>query len=399
MQSHSKKRTRTRAAKAAARRQGGILVLVAFMLVVLIVAAMFSIDVAYMQTTQTELRAATDAASKAGAEALARTQDITEARKAAKQVAKRNMVAGAPLKLRNSEIIVGHAEEQSDGTWAFQAKTKPYTAIRIESRLGGSSKNNAARLFFAPVMKHADFTPSQSATSAHLEQEVVLVLDRSHSMCFDLSGVDWSYPPDVETDPDEVAYPPDPNLSRWAALRDAVNQFMVILKDTPTPPKLGLVTWASYIGTNTYEYQVTGLTSEAVTEDSLFTSDYDSISSLVLARENGPMMGGTDMSAGIDQGVDMLLNHAERIYSKKTIILMTDGNWNKGRDPLLAAQDAADLGYVIHTISFLDSASSTTTMLNIAQLTGGRHYVASDADALKTAFEDLARNIPVVLID
>ena len=66
------------------RRRGAIVILVAVMLFVFIVMAALTVDVAYMQLIRTDLRIATDAAAKAGAEALSRTED--EAAAMAKKV-------------------------------------------------------------------------------------------------------------------------------------------------------------------------------------------------------------------------------------------------------------------------------------------------------------------------
>ena len=65
-----------------------MLVLVAVTLLILLIAASFSVDIAYMQLARTELRAATDAAARAGAEALSREQSTTAAIKAAKRIAR-----------------------------------------------------------------------------------------------------------------------------------------------------------------------------------------------------------------------------------------------------------------------------------------------------------------------
>ena len=70
-----------------------MLVLIALLLIVLIVTVVFSVDVAYMQLTRTQLRSASDAAARAAAECLSRTQDVDQAREAAKTIASRNLVA------------------------------------------------------------------------------------------------------------------------------------------------------------------------------------------------------------------------------------------------------------------------------------------------------------------
>jgi Flp pilus assembly protein TadG len=61
-----------------AERRGVAAILIVAMLFVFIVTAALTVDIAYMQLIRTELRACTDAAAKAGAEALARTEDPTK---------------------------------------------------------------------------------------------------------------------------------------------------------------------------------------------------------------------------------------------------------------------------------------------------------------------------------
>ena len=52
------------------RRQGAMLVLITVALSLVIIMAAFAVDVAWMQLVSTELRTATDAASRAGAKTL-----------------------------------------------------------------------------------------------------------------------------------------------------------------------------------------------------------------------------------------------------------------------------------------------------------------------------------------
>ena len=45
--------------------------------------------------------------------------------------------------------------------------------------------------------------------------------------------------------------------------------------------------------------------------------------------------GGTNLSAGLDRAVQILTGTNGRVLSDKIIILLTDGQWNAGRDPVL----------------------------------------------------------------
>ena len=75
-------------------RKGAMIVLVVLVIIILLVGAVFCIDVSYMHMVRAELRTATDASARAGAEALARTQKKSKAIDAAIDIAASNTVAG-----------------------------------------------------------------------------------------------------------------------------------------------------------------------------------------------------------------------------------------------------------------------------------------------------------------
>ena len=70
------------------KRRGTITALTAVLLPVLLILSVFSINVAYMQLTKTELKVATDAATRAAGRALSEYQDVDQAILFAKNVAK-----------------------------------------------------------------------------------------------------------------------------------------------------------------------------------------------------------------------------------------------------------------------------------------------------------------------
>jgi hypothetical protein len=175
-----------------------------------------------------------------------------------------------------------------------------------------------------------------------------------------------------------------------------VGTFTTIVSQLNTPPRVAVVTWGSEIGKNTTEYQLTGKTAKAVTLDQGLTSTFSSVNSAVTALSSKVMLGGTNMSAGIDEGTEVLTANNIRPYAERIMILMTDGQWNQGRDPVDAAADALSAGITIHTIGFL-SAGQSSTLIDIAELTGGKYYAASNEDALEDAFRELALTLPIVI--
>lgn len=388
-------------------RRGAMVVLMTSLIIVLLMMVSFTVDVAWMELAKTELRAASDASAKAGAEALSRTQNPSMAIQAAIDMASKNSVAGRPLVLRAEDVELGNASIQSDGSWAFTAGAQPYTSVRVNPKLDGTSGNPPVGLFFGKLMGSETFMPRETATASQFEQDIVLCLDRSHSMCFDRSGVDWSYPPlinsrilvkGLRSESDKhLASSPHPSLSRWSSLSGAIDTFMTTLNELDTTPQIGLVTWGSKITKSNYEGNLTNRTFEAAVRNQELSTDYEAISSDVKAIGNDLVLGGTNMSAGLTEAISVLTSKNVRPYTQKSIILMSDGQWNQGTDPVITAQVAKDAGITIHAISFLEGTDQTT-MKKIAALTGGNHYFASSEKELKEAFRNLALSLPIVLI-
>lgn len=387
------------ASPAAQARTGAMLVLIGMMLIIFLVMIVFAVDVSYMQLTRSELRVASDAAAKAGTEALRRTQDPTKAVAAAIEYASYNQIGGKPLKLNYGDIELGQTVLMSDGSWDFVPNAKPPRAVRINASLAKGSASGPVNLFFAGIFGHSTFSPKVTSVAAQFDQDVVLCLDRSHSMCFDLSGVDWVYPAGTSLlYPLSITLPPHPTASRWAALTSAVDKYVKIIMKLNVPPRVGVITWASDIDKSSYEYTLTKLTSLAVVRDLELSTTIGSVLGPIMGRALKPMLGATNMSAGLSEAVKMLDADKTRPLARKTIILMTDGLWNQGADPLTVAATAKAKGIVIHTVTFLPGADQKT-MIAIATLTGGKHYYAVNAAQLEAAFSDLAYSMPVLLTE
>src|SRR3954471_19193482 len=87
-----------------ATRQAAMMVLVAVCLPLCIIMAAFAINVAWMQLVRTGPRTSTDPAARAGAKQLSLSQSTVVAPPQARDLAKRNPVAGQPLLLADSDI-------------------------------------------------------------------------------------------------------------------------------------------------------------------------------------------------------------------------------------------------------------------------------------------------------
>ena len=154
-------------------------VMIAVLLLVFLAAVAFSVDVAYMQLTQTRLRTATDAAARAGGEALARLQDVPSARQAAKDLAAANLVAGEPLILDDGDIVFGSSDRDADGAWTFTPGGEPVNALRVYGRRTADSASGAVGLFFGRIFGVSTFEPTQTASVVRFDRDICLVVDRS----------------------------------------------------------------------------------------------------------------------------------------------------------------------------------------------------------------------------
>jgi Ca-activated chloride channel homolog len=391
-------------------RRGAAHILIGVMLFTLLIVAAMSVDFAYMQLVRTELRTATDAAAKAGAEALARTQDPVAARNAAVLYASRNEVGGVPFRISASDVTLGRVTGQANGSWGFSPNASPFNSVRISAKVGNGGEAAAVPLFFASVLGRSNFSSSQQSTAGQQEVEVCLCIDRSGSMMFDMSGVDYSYPTGNPRLSNFTAWgsmwqyyvsPPHPTQSRWAVMSRAVNVFLEEASGFQYPPRTAVVTWGTDydLPAPPYGFYPAVATDLALPTQAGFNwnTNKSQVSSVLVSRANLPVCGGTNLSAGLDRAVQVLTGPNSRPLSNKIIILMTDGQWNEGRDPLLAAQDAAAAGITVHTISMI--TASQLTLTQVANRTGGQYYPTSNSEQLAQAFRDIAKSLPIVLTD
>lgn len=338
------------------QRKGAMVVLVAVTFILLLIAAAFSFDVAYMHLTRAELRTATDAAARAGAEALARTQDQSVATQAALDVAELNSVAGNRLTLDPADIFFGGvSQDTSTGRFTFQPATGDLTAVQVNGRRVAGAPDGPVPLFFAPTIGHTHFQPNQVATAVASIRDIALVLDRSGSMATLQDGT-----------------------SRIDALKAAVQVFLAEIQANSPYARISLVTYST-----------------SASRDIELTEDFAAIQSQV----NGMSPNGwTNIHQALEFGSDSLQAPGRRPFADRTIVLMTDGNWNVGGDPTPSANLAAGRGHTIHTVTF-SSGANQTSMQEVANIGGGLHLHADTAGDLTTAFQDIARAISVLLIE
>lgn len=371
--------------RSARHRRGAMMVLIAICLPLLIIMAAFAVDVAWMQLTRTELRTATDSAARAGAKELSLKQSEPAARTKAQAAAARNLVAGDGLQLANADVQIGKSTQAGTGRFTFTPGGAKPNAVRVNGKRTNGSQSGPVDLLFSGVLGHDTFEPAETATSTQLDRDICLVVDRSGSMMWTLTGGS-NYPKGTKE-----CDKPHPTLSRWGALATSVEAFLTELAATVQDEHVGMVSYSSNTKECGNSYKVSQI-------DSDFVSDYDTIRTKMTNIGKKPVKGSTAISAGIDDGIKVLTGAKARPFAVKTMVLMTDGIHNSGPEPIISARNAAAKDIMIYTITFSDDAD-ITRMKAVAEATGGKHFHAESQAELTAVFKEIAATLPVMLTD
>ncbi len=360
-----------------------MLVLMAVTLPLIVMMAAFAIDIAWMQLVRTELRTATDAASRAGAKTLSLSQDEVAARAAARNAASRNLVAGTPLQMVDAEIEIGLGRQSTrNSRFVFSPNNPLKNAVRVTGNRTAASAGGPVNLFLGRVMGVNTFEPSQVATSTQLDRDICLVVDRSGSMMRAVVG---------RGVPGGSCNAPHATLSRWGGLNIAVAGFLAELNNTAQLEQCGLASY-SQAGNRC------GITFTTSDINAQLDFNYQTIRNEMAFLSSQAVAGFTNIAAGIDNGILILTDPRARPFAVKTMVLMTDGRKNRGIEPVISARRAAGLDITIHAVTFSDEADFPR-MRAVAAATGGEHFHAPDAAALERIFRQIAATLPVLLTD
>lgn len=370
-------------------RRGSITIIFLLLLIAVVGVGAMAVDFALIESARTDLRVTCDLASRAAMVEYIESSSVSEARKEAKRIARKNGVILSDFKLRNADIIPGNSAPIGNDKYVFTANQLPYNSFRVDAKMNDAALGGALPMLFSKVHKRDTVDLNQRATATETYLDIVLVLDRSGSMAFDLTGVEWSYP-SGQSWVSEYYEAPQAN-SRWESLEGAIEVFLEEMSQKVKKEQVALVTYSSDV-TYWSTYYSAYFSAEEVQTDQGFTTDYDLINDAVADIGSEAVIGGTAISSGIDQAVALLGTSSQVAFSEKIIILLTDGEWNEGYDPVVAAQSAANSGVQIHTVSF-GSGAGSAVMAQVAQATGGDAFDAPGDAELSDAFRTIAQSI------
>jgi len=366
--------------------------MVAVLLPIVVLLVGFAVNVAYMEMVRTQLRITCDSAAKAGLISMGATQNATTAQNFARTVSANNLVGGKTLTLSNSNIEFGNAAKNGSGTYDFTSGGSPINASRVTG-------TTAVPYLFGAFMPSGNFNVTQVSLTTRVAYDIALVLDRSASMAFDLSGNEFVYPSDRAQFSPLQAYftPPSSTGSRWYALTNAVNTFVSVLQARNIDAHVCLVTFAE-------NYTFGSYTATEASLDVSLTPTYSQIVTGMNVWGQTPLLGDTNMQAGIALAQGELTGPRARVTANRLMILLSDGVATTGNTNIASLTQAARTGsgIVTYTIAFGGEAASGTpqaTMAGAAASGNGVFYNAPTASQLTTAFQQIADSLPAVLID
>jgi Ca-activated chloride channel family protein len=283
--------------------------------------------------------------------------------------------------LRSSEVEVGRSTRSTGGKWVFTNGGRPANAVRVTAQRTRASSGGPVSLFFGSLIGTPSFQPVQAATASFLNVDICLVLDRSTSMKQGITEGGNLYSSDSR-------FCRVPNASsRWVALDAAMDVFLDELADTDADEHVAIASYnCDGCGFSAHDC---GISNDAASLDSSLNGDL-SRARRAMDRLNTTVWNGhTYIEAGIREGLAAITDaRLSRPSAERMMIVLTDGRQNVG-NALTAARECADAGIIVHTITFADVADQTL-MRQVADATGGQHFHAPSATALKQIFRALA---------
>lgn len=337
-------------ARAAKSRQGAMLILILVLLVGFMATVAFSVDIAQMHLSRTELRSATDAAAKAAAIRLSQTFDRADAIRFGTEIAADNTVNAEPLLLAGGDFEFGRSEADNNGRFQFASGNTPLNTVRVNGRRTADSLSGPVPLLFGNVMGFSEFEPRTTAAATYIERDVVLVVDRSGSM----SG------------------------RKFGDLVGAIRVFVDTLNGTPVDEQVGL---ASY--------------NDRASEDVQLTQNLAEITGTLTTLRT---QGFTSISRGMSAGKAIMDRSRNAEFVERTLIVMTDGRHNRGPEPRSVANQLAADNVQIHTITFGANAD-IARMQEVATIGNGKHFHALTAAELRDAYREIALTLSTVITE
>ena len=183
-------------------RRGAIAVLAGLSLTVLLAMVAFAVDVGMIALTQARLQKNADAAALAAAQQLSGTLPAATVRTNACQAAQNIYIANVGGNAANAYFNPNQDVLFGQSVWNAQSQTytynwgnqyTPYNVVQVFGRRIVRQSDptytypldQRLPLWFAPVIGQSSSSIQTSAIASFMPRDIMLVLDFSHSMCYD----------------------------------------------------------------------------------------------------------------------------------------------------------------------------------------------------------------------
>lgn len=402
-------------------RRGASAVIVMLLFGALMVMSWFIINVSLIQRHHATAQISSDLASRYGVDVISRMKNVDassleDVREEIVRQAQENWLLtkdtddGEALRSEIEVDVEFGNVVVSNGKPVFKAKGEPINSVRV----GIENKITLWRLNKDQQLTTRVF---RDATAAALERDLCLVIDRSGSMNFDLRTGNWMYDYGKHSynalsmsryrSYRNISYSwwwywPHPTKSRWSTMLPAVYGLIEELETTNQKELFSIASYSNAYTFSTYDHTPRRRTYRIASSEIESKPTYDyrkAVESFDKKfKYKQPVAGGTNISAGIDAGVKLLTSSSARPFAFKTMIVMTDGQHNAGRNPWLAAEDAARAGIQVHTVTFSNQADQYTMGVT-AKAGNGKHFHAPNGDALEEIFREIAKMPAAAIIE
>ena len=409
-------------------RTGTITVMLAIILPVIFILCAMAINLAQVQLARTELKIATDAATRAGGRAWAYHNDKDQVIAFAKEGAAANTILNQSIQLVDDEIQFGTTTRLGTaGRYEFTATDADDTDFATAIRVTATVNNNLA-------FRVAGIDTVQQTTStvtSQVNRDIALIVDRSESMAFfkdetllyneitslydnghgviteqeyldalaasellqELDDISFSrreysenvlnllsgdlleYAVSINDDYPNAA----PSQSRWTVLEQATEVFFETLSNSSVSERVSVSSFAT-----------------SPTLDLPLSFDLDLAHEKVL--ELIPM-ASTAIGQGMQIAIPDLIGEGRRSNAVPTLLIFSDGQNLQDPSPIdVATQIMADHPeVVINTITFADVDPSE--MAQVARIGNGIHYHANDTAQLVNVFEEIGKSFSTVITE
>jgi hypothetical protein len=300
---------------------------------------------------------------------------------AAQGVANKNLVSNKPLILRASDFDLGvSARYGVDKRYQFVPSNENVNALRLTVNKSSGSPSGPVQLVFPMLNVRGEVSMSREAISTQLELDIALVIDRSGSMAYS-ANEKAAFPPNPKAAVDGWAFGQRvPDNSRWLDTVSAVNVFLEELSNSPHDEQVSLSTYA-----------------DKGKADTELTNNYDAILNALDPYSIRFNSGGTNIGDGLKAGVNSLVKGKKsRPWATKVLIVMTDGIFNAGPNPIGVSESIAKQGVMIFTVTFSNEANKKD-MIRVAEIGGGKHFHANSSKDLVLVFKEMAKMMPTLL--